>query len=131
MAACLPEQFIRILDSSSPRRIMRRAVSISSGQPAGQRRSSSLRPAPDKIFRTPSTWKSSPEWLPPAPARRAPPPPKPPPDNPPAPPCLRRAAPPPPPPPRGGALPPPCSKKIFFIPAVCPAPPPSHARCPD
>ena len=63
IAACLPEQFIRIRDMGSPRAIIRWAVCVSSGQAAGQRRSSSLRPAPDKIFRTPSTWKSSPEWL--------------------------------------------------------------------
>ena len=63
MAACLPEQFIRTLDMSSPRAISRRAVSWSSGQDGGQPRSASVSPAPDKIFRTPSTWKSSPEWL--------------------------------------------------------------------
>ena len=63
MAACLPEQFIRIRDMSSPRAISRRAASWSSGQDGGQPRSASVSPAPDKIFRTPSTWKSSPEWL--------------------------------------------------------------------
>ena len=63
MAACLPEQFMRIRVMPSPRAISRCAVSASSGHEAGQRRSSSLSPAPDRIFRTPSTWKSSPEWL--------------------------------------------------------------------
>src|ERR1700691_4695864 len=56
----------------SPRTIMRRVVSVSSGQEAGQPRSSSLSPAPDKILRTPSTWKSSPEWLPAASASSSP-----------------------------------------------------------
>src|SRR6516162_9553654 len=63
MAACLPEQFIRIRVMPSPRAISRRAVSWSSGQDGGQPRSASVSPAPVRIFRTPSTWKSSPEWL--------------------------------------------------------------------
>jgi hypothetical protein len=61
IAACLPEQFIRIRDIGSPRAAICCAVCVSSGQAAGHRRSLSVSPAPDKIFRTPSTWKSSPE----------------------------------------------------------------------
>src|SRR5260370_462898 len=47
----------------SPRAISRRATSMSSGQEGGQRRSSSVSPAPDKILLTPSTRTSSPDWL--------------------------------------------------------------------
>ena len=42
---------------------MARLVCSSSGISGGQRRSSSVSPAEDRIDRTPDTWKSSPEWL--------------------------------------------------------------------
>ena len=63
MAACLPEQFMSSGAGPPPAASTARLARSFSGSPGVFCRASSVSPAPVRIRRTPSRWKSSPEWL--------------------------------------------------------------------
>ena len=72
IVACLPEQFMRMRSGCPSSRTSSSRVAVSVGHAAGHPRSDSPSPAAARMSRTTATWRSVPEWLAVASARRSP-----------------------------------------------------------